>query len=90
METIKITTTKTTEEVIEINLPVYRMGSNNSVFFKVYSPDKCVKVWTAEKYESIEHSHASLAWNVNFPMQDCTEEVFNLAFELASLRLKAL
>jgi hypothetical protein len=90
MTTLKISKTTTEEQVIEVNLPVYRTGSNNSLFYKVYSPDKCIQVWTYPGMEAITNAHAGLAYSGSPDTIECTEEVYKLALELASLRLSSL
>jgi len=90
MTTIKISKTTTEEQFIEVNLPVFRKGSMNSLFYKVSSPTQCVQVWTMPGGESIQSANVSLAYSGSIELQECSEEDYNLAFGLAVIRLQAL
>lgn len=89
MQTIKVKVDKTETVEVEIKLPYFCKSGN--YFFKVYTPDRCVKVVTKEDYTgpSIANTFSSIAF-IHKDTEPCFEADFNEAFEQTLTELQYL
>lgn len=86
---MKITTTKTTSEKIEveIDLPHY-LKYGNSIFFKVISETTAIHVNDSKSNPEITVMSMSVAFNLD--CEPSNAEEFNMAFDTALFDIKAL
>lgn len=82
VETVELCEAKT----IEVSIPHYR--KSGAFAYKIYSKDRCIQVCSIGEMESIQNSHAGLAW-VGAPDSECTKEEFDEAFWNALCKIES-
>lgn len=87
METIEIEVEKTTKELKQIALPLYRKNTCHA--YKVYSKERCISITHGlDSSLLVQVAHSGLAWN-SPDSQDCTEAEFMDLYNETLERLNA-
>jgi len=80
---MKLKIKKTTEEIVEINLPAYYKTICH--YIKIYSDDKCICVTDSFENYEIGIKHSELAFNTNAVVS--TKEEFELYFNKLQIEI---
>jgi hypothetical protein len=86
METLKIKISKSVEEIVEIQLPVYRKNECHAYY--VYSETEAIKVTDLDKHYSVSQTFSELAFHLE-SYKDCTREEFMEVYDKVEKILKS-
>lgn len=83
---MKLKIKKTTEEIVEINLPAYYKTICH--YIKIYSNDKCICVTDSFGNYEIGIKHSELAFNTNAVV--CNKEEFEVTYNKVQIEINKI